>query len=114
MFTAILAAAAKAFHPPLHAQLRAHTEYLLTKSFSEGTKSPETVQAIMLSTYWKDPADTRSWLFVGYAIRICMELGWHKLEDISANALEKMSQREAREAMNIRRTWLVLFVYDRR
>ncbi|KAL3419510.1 fungal specific transcription factor domain-containing protein [Phlyctema vagabunda] len=113
LLTSILAAAARAFHPPLHPQLRAHTEQLLAKAFTQGTKSPETVQAILVSTYWKEPDDTRSWLLIGYAIRMCIEMGWHKLEPTTAESREGETELQVREARNCRRTWLILFVYDR-
>lgn len=114
LLTSILAAAARAFHPPLHSALRAHTEHLLAKAFTQGTKSPETVQAILVSTYWKEPDDTRSWLLIGYAIRMCIELGWHKLGTITPALLQGETSIRIREEMNTRRTWLILFVYDRR
>ncbi|RDW84488.1 hypothetical protein BP6252_02078 [Coleophoma cylindrospora] len=113
LLTSILAAAARAFHPPLHSQLRAHTELLMAKAFTQGTKSPEIVQAILVSTYWKEPDDTRSWLLIGYAIRMCIELGWHKLPPTTAESLEGETELQIREARNARRTWLILYVYDR-
>lgn len=112
LFTSILAAASKAFHPPLHADLRTHSEALLAKTFIKGEKSVEIVQAILVRTYWKDPEDTRSFLLVGHAIRMCHEMGWHTLKynppELPATAME------IRESRNILRTWLILFVYDRR
>lgn len=110
LLTSILAAASRAFHPPLHAQLRAHTELLLAKSFTQGVKSTETVQAILVCTYWKEPDDTRSWLLIGYALRMCVEMNWHKLE--LPDSLDP--EAHSREARNVKRTWLILFVYDRR
>jgi hypothetical protein len=112
LLTSILAAASRAFHPPLHAQLRAHAEKLLGKIFMKGTKSLEIVQAILVATYWKDPDDSRSFLLIGYAIRMCIEMDWHKLEPIVAQPDD--TQLSIREARNIRRTWLIIFVYDRR
>lgn len=114
LLTSILAAAARAFHPPLYSRLRDHAEHLLARAFTQGTKSPEIVQGILVSTYWKEPDDTRSWLLVGYAIRMAIELGWHKLQAESDEGLMEGTELEIREARNTRRTWLVLFVYDRR
>lgn len=114
LLSAILAAAAKTFHPSLHATLRDHAELLFTRSFRRGRKTTETVQAILVLTYWKEPDDTRAWLSVGYAIRICFELGWHKLAMQPAKEAGSKMEIERREARNIERTWLVLFVYDRR
>jgi hypothetical protein len=113
LLTTILSAAAKAFNPSLYPSLHSHAEDLLSQVFRLGTKSPETVQAIMMLTYWKQPEDTRAWTSVGYAIRVCMDLGWHK---VVPRALEETSMDEIkeRETRNIERTWLVLFVYDRR
>lgn len=114
LLTVILAAAASAFHPPLHAKLRDHAENLLARSFMKGTKSPEMIQGILVSTYWKEPDDTRSWLLVGFAIRMAIELGWHKLQAENATGKEMETEAEIRVARNLRRTWLILFVYDRR
>jgi len=111
LLAVILAGASKAFHPPLHLQLRAHAEELLAKTFIRGDKSVEVVQGIMAFTYWKDPDDTRTWLLIGYAIRMCIELGWHELKAVDVN--DYKDELQIREAMNVRRTWLILFVYDR-
>ncbi|PQE23767.1 aldo keto reductase protein [Rutstroemia sp. NJR-2017a BBW] len=113
LLTAILAASSKAFHPGLHPTLRSHTENLLGKAFAKGTKSVETVQAILIFTYWKEPDEIRTWLLVGYAIRMCIELGWHELVPVARKATTTSDEIAIREARNVERTWLVLFVYDR-
>lgn len=110
LLTTILSTSSKAFHPSLHPALRSHSEKLLGEAFVQGIKSTETVQAICIFTYWKEPDEIRTWLLVGYAIRICIELGWHELEPGRVGHDESSS----RERRNIERTWLVLFVYDRR
>lgn len=109
LFSAILAASAKALNPSLQSHLREHAETLFARAFRRGDKSASTVQAILILTYWKEPEDTRAFVNVGLAIRIAMELGWHKLARTPGS-----SDLEARKARNIERTWLVLFVYDRR
>jgi hypothetical protein len=114
LLTAILAASSKAFHPGLHPTLRSHTENLLGKAFTKGTKSTETVQAILICTYWKEPDEIRTWLLIGYAIRMCIELGWHELVPIARKTPTPNDEMAIREARNVERTWLVLFVYDRR
>lgn len=113
LLSTILSASSKAFHPHLHTQLQAHTEKLLGKAFTKGDKSVEVVQAILVLTYWKEPDEARTWLLVGYAIRLCIELGWHKPQDQNTSAMNT-SELGIRERRNIERTWLVLFVYDRR
>ncbi|KAF4892981.1 Protein priB [Colletotrichum fructicola] len=113
LLTVILAAAAKAFNPALNKKLRDHAEDMLADSFRRGSKSIETAQAIMIMTYWKDPEDTRAWMYLGYIIRMGMELGWHRLAPYSLKTSDIGTDHEIREARNIERTWLVLFVYDR-
>ncbi|CAD6457588.1 a2cb6896-4ef5-4347-90c3-210530571b3f [Sclerotinia trifoliorum] len=113
LLTAILSASSKAFHPALHPTLRSHTENLLGKVFARGIKSTETVQAILIFTYWKEPEEIRTWSLVGYAIRMCIELGWHEIEPVSHKPRTSADEVTIREARNIERTWLVLFVYDR-
>jgi hypothetical protein len=114
LLTAVLAAAAKAFNPALHRKLRDHAEDILTGIFRTGIKSVETAQAVMVMTYWKESEDTRAWMFVGYVIRMGMELGWHRLTPYSPQRSGSRADLQNRQARNIERTWFVLFVYDRR
>ncbi|EXF78510.1 fungal specific transcription factor domain-containing protein [Colletotrichum fioriniae PJ7] len=113
LLTAILAAAAKAFNPALYRKLRDHAEDILASTFRKGTKSVETAQAVMILTYWKESEDTRAWMLLGYVIRMGMELGWHRLAPYSSQS-SATTDFERRQARNIERTWLILFVYDRR
>ncbi|KAL4962415.1 fungal specific transcription factor domain-containing protein [Aspergillus stella-maris] len=112
LFTAVLAAAAKAFDSALYAGLHDHAENLFAIYFRRGDKSTEIIQAILLMTYWKEPNDTRAWTSVGLAIRMAMDLGWHKLSP-RASHRAGLSEIQRREVRNIERTFLVLFVYDR-
>lgn len=109
----MLSVSAKAFNPTLYPDLHKHSEKLFSDAIARGAKSPEIIQAIVLKTYWKQSDDTRSWPIIGYAIRLLMELGWHKLlfkeEDMTTMSIGEILKRR-----NIERTWLVLFVYDRR
>lgn len=114
LLSAILAASAKAFNPSSHRPLRDHAEELFTRCFRSGKKSTEIIQAIMVLTYWKEADDTRAWLSIGYVIRMCMELGWHKLSRKSSKERENLKDVESREVRSIERTWLLLFMYDRR
>lgn len=114
LLTAALTASAKAFHPVLYQKLYEHSQDLLTAVFRQGTKSVEVVQAILILTYWKEPHDNRVWTTVGYAIRICMDLGWHRLDPYRPDDQSNTDEIEQREIRNVQRTWLVLFVYDRR
>jgi hypothetical protein len=114
LFSAVLAVSAKILNPAIYPALKNHAESLSTESFRKGWKSPEVVQAMLIMTYWKELDDTRAWLTVGYAIRLAMELGWHKLgidEDSSKQAQSEIAKRKNRSN---ERTWLVMFVYDRR
>ena len=113
LLTVILSVSAKAFNPSLHVALHKYSEKLFSDAIIRGTKSPEVIQAVLLKTYWKQLDDSRSWAIIGYAIRLSMELGWHKLSLKDEDATV-MSPFEIRKRRNIERTWLVLFVYDRR
>jgi hypothetical protein len=114
LLAVILAASAKTFNPNLHPALYNYSEKLLVDSFAKNAKSPEVIQAMLLNTYWKQPDDTRCWSYIGYTIRLCMELGWHKLVVTNGHTSPEASELEIRQRRSIERTWLVLFVYDRR
>lgn len=113
LLSTVLAAASKSFEPAVYPSLHAHAEKLFLEAFRHGDKSTETIQAIMILTYWKEPNDTRAWMSVGFAIRMAMELGWHTLGSVPNLPVECTEVRQ-RELRNDERTWLVLFVYDRR
>lgn len=110
LLTVILSTAARIFNESVHPALREHTERLLAEFLASCEKSTELIQALLLLTYWKDPSDSRSWHFVGHAIRMATAMNWHKFDSEAVFSTEQ----EAREQRNKERTWLILFVYDRR
>jgi hypothetical protein len=114
LLSTILTVAAKILNPSAYPALKDHSETLFTESVRRGDKSPEVVQAILILTYWKELDDTRAWLSVGYAIRLSMDLGWHKLLPGNDQHLDTRTSFDQRKKRNVERTWLVLFVYDRR
>ncbi|KAK6086738.1 fungal specific transcription factor domain-containing protein [Seiridium cupressi] len=113
LFTTILAAAAKSFNPALYSGLHDYAESLLAEGFRRGSKSTEIAQAVLILTYWKEPEDTRAWIFLGYVIRMGMDLGWHRLAPYSAQDQTLSTEMQKQEARNVQRTWYLLFVYDR-
>ncbi|KAF5978891.1 hypothetical protein FCOIX_5602 [Fusarium coicis] len=104
LLSSMLAMAAKAFNHVLYIKLYEHAQDLFSNVFRRGSKSVEIVQAILILTYWKEPQDTRVWTSVGYAIRICMDLGWHKLAYSRPVAVTTESEDQRRERRNIERT----------
>ncbi|KAG9242918.1 hypothetical protein BJ878DRAFT_144559 [Calycina marina] len=109
LLTVLLCVSAKIFNETVHAVLYVHTEKLLAKFLVSCKKSTESVQAICLLTYWKDPNDSFSWQYVGHAIRMATAMNWHRFPVVS----EATTELEAREQRNKERTWVLLFVYDR-
>lgn len=81
------------------------------RAFADGWKSVEVVQAFMCLTYWKEPEEERTWMFVGYAARMAVELGLSQF--VGKNTLEGETEVQMRERRNRERTYLVLFVHDR-
>jgi hypothetical protein len=93
LLSTILASSAKAFNPTFYPKLHEHAESLLAKIFLSGSKSTEIAQGTLILTYWKEPRDTRAWVLLGYVIRMCTDMGWHKfLPSQSQN--HTMSERE--------------------
>lgn len=114
LLSSILTAASKVFHPIVYAQLYEHSQDLSMLAFRRGNKNVEIVQAMLILTYWKESKDDRVFTSVGYAIRMCIDLGWHKFEGYGSGTRDSRTEVEQREERNVGRTWLVLFVYDRR
>ncbi|KAL7783256.1 Aldehyde/histidinol dehydrogenase [Trichoderma ceciliae] len=108
LFTAVLAMSAKTFNPIVYNALYDHAQDLYTESFRNGSKSTEIVQAILILTYWKQPQDTRAWTSLGYAIRMCMDMGWHKLTAYSTASRATMDETRRREVRNVERTCISL------
>ncbi|KAJ6437478.1 protoheme IX farnesyltransferase [Purpureocillium lavendulum] len=104
LLTAVLATSSKFFNPVLHEKLYHHAQNLFTDCFRHGTKSTEIVQAILTLTYWKTPEDTRAWTSLGYAIRLCFDMGWHKLVPYPLQKQPSITQAERRSLRNIERT----------
>ena len=70
----------------------------------------EVVQAFACLTYWKEPDDTRTWTYIGFACRMAVELGLNRY--VGRRPAEE-TDFQMRERRNRERTYLVLFVHDR-
>ncbi|KAF5538694.1 hypothetical protein FPHYL_12471 [Fusarium phyllophilum] len=106
LLSSMLAMTAKAFNHVLYIKLYDHAQDLFSNVFRRGSKTVEIVQAVLILTYWKEPQDTRVWTSVGYAIRISMDLGWHKLAYCRSELALTESETQRRERRNIERTCL--------
>ncbi|KAF4950046.1 hypothetical protein FGADI_8492 [Fusarium gaditjirri] len=96
---------AKAFNHILYARLCDHAHDMFSNVFRRGSKSVEVVRAILNLTYSKEPQDTKVWTSVGYAIPICMDLGWHTLAHCDSEATTAETEIQKRERRSIERTW---------
>ncbi|KAF4831903.1 Protein priB [Colletotrichum tropicale] len=87
--------------PFLQSRLCSLARNLAVRTFAEGDRSIETMQAFYLLVCWKDADDDISYLHSGYAFQILHDLD---LEQSNGNA-----QQTARR----RRAWLALFRQDK-
>ncbi|KZV67951.1 hypothetical protein PENSPDRAFT_583137 [Peniophora sp. CONT] len=110
LFTVILMAGCKFFKPEAFRQCQKMANELATRAFAENWKSVEVVQAFACLCYWKEPEDTRTWTYIGYACRMAIELGLNRYH---ATAPPGENEYQLRERRNRERTYLVLFVHDR-
>jgi hypothetical protein len=78
----------------------------------KGWKSVELCQAYILMAVYCPPArrweEDRGWIFTGLAIRVAMDLNMH----LPARG-KPQSERQAREALNKTRTWMICYNMDR-
>jgi hypothetical protein len=78
LLSSILYASAR-FHRPLLAPLlQAHARTLAYRAVSTNECAIETVQALFILTFWKNPADQTAWMDSGCAIRMGQALGLHR------------------------------------
>ncbi|OCF38974.1 hypothetical protein I317_07229 [Kwoniella heveanensis CBS 569] len=109
LFSTVLAMAARFGRSDLHNLLLSHAQTLLDRAITSGLSEVGVVQAIMILTYWKNPADTSAWRKIGIALRIGYQLYWHipRTEPLPQDELA------ARKILNVERTWMCLFCFDR-
>ena len=77
LFSAILASASRFFRKDLNSLLLSHAQTLLDRALTSGAADIGIIQSLMISTYWKAPADTSAWRKIGMAIRMGYQFYWH-------------------------------------
>lgn len=110
LFTVLIMAGCKFFRAELYKPCQKLANELAVRAFAEGWKSVEVVQAFACLCYWKEPDDTRTWMYIGYACRMAVDLG---LNRYVPNPLPTETEFQRQERRNRERTYLVLFVHDR-
>ncbi|KAI9446852.1 fungal-specific transcription factor domain-containing protein [Lactarius indigo] len=110
LFTVLVMAGCKFFKPESFKACQKLSYEFAFRAFAENWKSVEVVQAFACLTYWKEPEDTRTWIYIGLACRMAVELG---LNRYVSPPPPNETELQLRERRNRERTYLVLFVHDR-
>ncbi|PPQ90137.1 hypothetical protein CVT25_012306 [Psilocybe cyanescens] len=110
LFTTLIMAGCKFFKAEKFKECQKLANEYAVRAFSESWKRVEVVQAFACLTYWKDPDDSRTWTYIGYACRMAVELG---LNRHVPNPPPGETELQKLERRNRQRTYLVLFVHDR-
>jgi len=110
LFTVLIMAGCKFFKPESFKPCQRLAHEFGVRAFAENWKSVEVVQAFACLTYWKEPEDTRTWMYIGMACRMSVELG---LNRYVSPPPPNETELQLRERRNRERTYLVLFVHDR-
>ncbi|EIW85297.1 hypothetical protein CONPUDRAFT_79946 [Coniophora puteana RWD-64-598 SS2] len=110
LFTTLIMAGCKFFEPSAYKDCLDMAQQYAVRAFSEAWKSVEVVQAFACLTYWREQNDNRTWMYIGYACRMAVELGLNKLVTKPPPNETALQMRQRR---NYERTYLVLFVHDR-
>ncbi|KAI0272138.1 fungal-specific transcription factor domain-containing protein [Russula aff. rugulosa BPL654] len=110
LFTVLIMAGCKFFKPESFKPCQKLAHEFSVRAFAENWKSVEVVQAFACLTYWKEPEDTRTWMYIGLACRMSVELG---LNRYLSSPPPNETELQLRERRNRERTYLVLFVHDR-
>ncbi|PPQ75279.1 hypothetical protein CVT26_015270 [Gymnopilus dilepis] len=109
LFTVICAVASRYYtaRPNLYTLAIEFARDCAGKGLVEGVRSVEVCQAYLIMALYPEPkkkwAEDRSWLLMGVAIRMAIELELNQLPPSSC---------EEREALNRTRTWLICFCAD--
>lgn len=110
LFTAFIMACCKFFKADMYQPVLHLAHQYAVRAFAENWKRVEVVQAFACMTYWKEPDDTRTWMYIGYACRMAIDLGLNRYVGRRPTGESEMQMRERR---NRERTYLVLWVHDR-
>ncbi|KAH9483811.1 Protein priB [Psilocybe cubensis] len=110
LFTTLIMAGCKFFKAEKFKECQKLANEYTIRAFAESWKRVEVVQAFACLTYWKDPDDSRTWTYIGYACRMAVELG---LNRYTPNPPPGETEFQKLERRNRQRTYLVLFVHDR-
>ncbi|TCD70326.1 hypothetical protein EIP91_003955 [Steccherinum ochraceum] len=110
LFTTIIMVCCKFFKPNLYQVTHQMASDFALRAFAENWKRVEVAQAFACLTYWKEPDDTRTWTYIGYASRLAIELGLNRYVGKRPGDENEVQFRERR---NRERTYFVLFVHDR-
>lgn len=110
LFTTLMMAGCKFFEPSLYKDCLRLAHDLALCAFSKAWKRIEVVQAFACMTYWREQEDNRTWMYIGYACRMAVELGLNRYVE---NPPPNETDFQLRERRNRERTYLVLFIHDR-
>ncbi|KAG8692077.1 hypothetical protein FRC08_010027, partial [Ceratobasidium sp. 394] len=72
LFTCLVMAGCKFWKPELFKQTQRLANEFVVKAFADQWKRVEVVQAFACMTYWKEPEDTRTYTYIGYASRMAL------------------------------------------
>ncbi|KAJ1304155.1 hypothetical protein OPQ81_008555 [Rhizoctonia solani] len=114
LFTVICAIASRYWieRPELYTVLMHYAKSAAATAITDGWKSLEVCQAYLLLSIYPQPArswaEDRSWLYLGCAIRLAMDLGLYK-----QGSKSYINETHEREVLNRTRTWLICFNMDR-
>lgn len=111
LFTTIIMACCKFFRPGLYQTMKKLANEFCVRAFADYWKRVEVVQAFACLCYWKEPDETRVWMYIGFACRMSIELGLNRF--VSEKRLPTETELQWLERRNRERTYLVLFVHDR-
>ncbi|ELU40888.1 fungal zn(2)-Cys(6) binuclear cluster domain-containing protein [Rhizoctonia solani AG-1 IA] len=78
LYTTIISVSSKFFLPRVHQQCHALSQSLIGRALASDMCNIEYIQALSLSTFYKDADDASSWRKVGLAIRMAYELNLHE------------------------------------
>lgn len=110
------ASADRAFLQPFaHQQISVLALNHATTAFIDGQSSLNVVQAFYLLSTWKSPDDSISYLRIGYAAKLAMDLDLSRKQPQKPEVNDESSDRAERDHWwrSRQRMWLALFVQDR-
>ncbi|KIR59881.1 hypothetical protein I312_101453 [Cryptococcus bacillisporus CA1280] len=108
LFTAMLYASSRFFHPEICRPLYNHANTIVSRMITHGTVDLPSVQALIMLAFWSVQNDESAYMKSGIAVRAACQLRLWKKHDRPL----PQDEEEVRAILDRERTWIAVIIMD--